>query len=57
MNTTLRRTVLIVVLLNLAYFWVEFALALRIGSVSLFADGVDFLEVASVNLLIFFALA
>ncbi|MBW4656927.1 MAG: cation transporter [Kaiparowitsia implicata GSE-PSE-MK54-09C] len=57
MNTTLRRTVLIVVLLNLAYFWVEFALALRTDSVSLFADGADFLEDASVNLLIFFALA
>ena len=57
MNTALRRTVLIVALLNLAYFGVEFAVALRIGSVSLFADSVDFLEDASVNLLIFFALA
>ena len=57
MNIALRRTVLIVALLNLAYFGVEFAVALRIGSVSLFADSVDFLEDASVNLLIFFALA
>jgi len=53
----LRRVVLAVALLNLAYFGIEFAVALRIGSVSLFADSVDFLEDASVNLLIFFALA
>ena len=52
----LRRTVMIVALLNLAYFGVEFAVALRIGSVSLFADSVDFLEDASVNLLILVAL-
>lgn len=57
MNPALRRTVLIVAMLNLAYFGIEFAVALRIGSVSLFADSVDFLEDASVNLLIFFALA
>lgn len=53
----LHRVVLIVALLNLAYFGVEFAVALSIGSVSLFADSVDFLEDASVNLLIFFALS
>jgi Co/Zn/Cd efflux system component len=56
-NLSLRRVVLIVAMLNLAYFGVEFAVALAIGSVSLFADSVDFLEDASVNLLIFFALA
>ena len=39
-------------LLNLAYFAVEFAVATTIGSVSLFADSIDFLEDASVNLLI-----
>jgi Co/Zn/Cd efflux system component len=53
---TLRRAVLIVALLNLGYFGVEFAVARAIGSVSLFADSVDFLEDASVNLLIFAAL-
>ncbi|UJX46080.1 cation transporter [Xanthobacter sp. YC-JY1] len=53
----LRRTVLVVALANLAYFGVEFAVALAIGSVSLFADSVDFLEDASVNMLIFVALA
>ena len=34
------------------YFFIEFAVALAIGSVSLFADSIDFLEDASVNLLI-----
>ena len=49
---SLRQTVLLVAILNLAYFGVEFAVALAIGSVSLFADSVDFLEDASINLLI-----
>ena len=53
----LRRVVIAVALLNLAYFGVEFAVALAIGSVSLFADSVDFLEDASVNFLIAVALA
>jgi Co/Zn/Cd efflux system component len=53
---TLRRTVLLVAFVNLAYFGVEFAVALAIGSVSLFADSVDFLEDASINLLIALAL-
>jgi Co/Zn/Cd efflux system component len=53
---TLRQTVLLVALLNIAYFGVEFAVALAIGSVSLFADSVDFLEDASLNLLIVMAL-
>jgi Co/Zn/Cd efflux system component len=57
MTQSLRRAVLVVALLNLTYFGVEFAVALAIGSVSLFADSVDFLEDTSVNLLIFFALA
>lgn len=52
----LRRAVLWVATLNLAYFGVEFAVALHIGSVSLFADSVDFLEDASVNVMIFAAL-
>jgi Co/Zn/Cd efflux system component len=49
---SLRQTVLLVALLNLAYFGVEFGAAVAIGSVSLFADSVDFLEDASINLLI-----
>jgi Co/Zn/Cd efflux system component len=52
----LRRTVLVVAALNLAYFFVEGAVALAVGSVSLLADSVDFLEDTSVNLLIFLAL-
>ena len=52
----LRRTAVMVALLNCAYFGVEFAVGLTIGSVSLFADSVDFLEDASVNFLIAFAL-
>ena len=56
MNANLRRVVIIVAALNLAYFGVEFAVARAIGSVSLFADSVDFLEDASVNFLIAVAL-
>jgi len=52
----LRRTVIIVALLNLGYFGIEFGVALAIGSVSLFADSVDFLEDTSINLLIALAL-
>src|ERR1043165_9207526 len=42
---------------NLGYFFVEFAVALTIGSVALFADSIDFLEDTSVNFLILIALA
>lgn len=52
----LRRAALWVALLNLGYFGVEFAVATAIGSVSLFADSVDFLEDAAVNLLVLAAL-
>jgi Co/Zn/Cd efflux system component len=55
-DRALRRVVAIVAALNLAYFGIEFAVALAIGSVSLFADSIDFLEDASVNLLILLAL-
>ena len=46
---------LLVALLNLGYFFVEAGVAWSIGSVSLFADSVDFLEDTAVNLLIFVA--
>ena len=52
----LRTAVLAVALLNFAYFFVEIGVAVGIGSVSLFADSVDFLEDTAVNLLIFVAL-
>lgn len=53
----LERTVAIVAALNLAYFGIEFAVALAIGSVSLLADSIDFLEDTSINALILIGLA
>lgn len=55
-TSALRRAVLIVALLNLGYFGIEFAVALSIGSVSLLADSADFFEDAAVNFLIVAAL-
>ena len=52
----MRNVIRLVAFLNLAYFAIEFAVALSIGSVSLFADSIDFLEDASVNFLILLAL-
>jgi Co/Zn/Cd efflux system component len=54
-HQALRQTVRLVALLNLAYFGTEFAAARVIGSVSLFADSIDFLEDASVNFLVIMA--
>lgn len=55
-----RRTILTAVLfagaINLAYFGVEFAVAHHIGSVSLLADSVDFLEDTALNALVAMAL-
>jgi len=56
-QSSFRQTVLLVGLFNLAYFGIEFAVALAIGSVSLFADSIDFLEDASINFLIVLALS
>jgi Co/Zn/Cd efflux system component len=55
-NPGLQRVVRVAAALNLGYFGIEFTVALAIGSVSLFADSIDFLEDASINLLIAFAL-
>jgi Co/Zn/Cd efflux system component len=55
-TSELRRAVIYVALVNFAYFFVEFAVARNIGSVSLFADSIDFLEDASVNFLVLMAL-
>lgn len=52
----LRRVVALVAVLNLGYFGIEFAVATAIGSVSLFADSVDFFEDAAVNFLVLLAL-
>jgi Co/Zn/Cd efflux system component len=55
-HASLRKVVRLVALLNLGYFGVEFAVALAIGSVSLFADSIDFLEDTSVNFIIVVAI-
>lgn len=52
----LRKTASVVAALNLAYFTIEFGVGRAIGSVALFADSVDFLEDASVNILVFLAI-
>jgi Co/Zn/Cd efflux system component len=52
----LRRAVAGVAALNLGYFGVEFSVAHQIGSVSLFADSIDFLEDTAINTLILVAL-
>ena len=44
-----RRAVMFVCVANLAYFGIEFVVASSIGSVSLFADSVDFFEDAAVS--------
>jgi Co/Zn/Cd efflux system component len=56
MDEPASRAVRFAAIANLAYFGVEFAVATTIGSVSLFADSVDFLEDASINILILLAL-
>ena len=55
-RVALQNTIKLVAILNIAYFIIEFTVATRIGSVSLFADSIDFLEDAAVNFLIFVAL-
>jgi len=56
MTPGFRRAVAWVAVLNLAYFFVEFSMAAKIGSVSLFADSIDFLEDTAVNALILAAM-
>ena len=55
-DDALRRIVRLAAFLNVAYFGLEFAVAVAIGSVSLFADSIDFLEDASLNILVSVAL-
>ena len=55
MTNDLRRVVVRVAALNLSYFVIEFYFAHRFNSVALFSDSLDFLEDASVNILIFLA--
>jgi Co/Zn/Cd efflux system component len=56
-SASARGAIRLAALANLAYFGIEFLVALSIGSVSLFADSIDFLEGASVNTLVLLALA
>lgn len=51
-----KKSILIVAILNFGYFFVEFFMALHIDSVSLFADSIDFLEDAFTNFLILIGL-
>jgi Co/Zn/Cd efflux system component len=52
----IEQVIKIVAVLNLGYFGIEFTVARTIGSVSLFADSIDFLEDAAINGLILLAL-
>lgn len=52
----LKRTVLLVAALNFIYFGVEFAFGRIYNSLALISDSIDFLEDASVNLLVVLAL-
>jgi len=51
-----KKAILLVAVLNLLYFFIEFIAALNIRSVSLLADSIDFIEDASINFLIYFAI-
>lgn len=53
---SLRHTVSVVAVLNLAFFFVEFTFGRILQSVALLGDSIDFLEDAAVNLLILLAL-
>lgn len=55
-NLKFRQVLMAVALLNFGYFWIEFGVAKAIGSVSLFADSIDFLEDAAINGLILIGL-
>ncbi len=52
----MRRALGRVMALNLGYFVLEFSVARHIGSVSLFADSIDFLEDSALNALVLVAL-
>lgn len=52
----LQHAVIFVSVANLLYFFVEFEVGRRINSVSLFADSIDFLEDAAVNLIVLLSL-
>lgn len=51
-----KKALFLVLFLNLSYFLVEFFFAFAAGSVSLFADSIDFLEDSALNFLILLSL-
>ena len=51
----IKKAICLVVLLNFFYFLVEFYSASQIGSASLFADSIDFLEDTAINSIILFS--
>jgi len=53
----MRKVLRLVAILNLAYFFIEFTFAIQLESVSLLADSIDFLEDASINILVFIGLS
>ena len=55
-SRTLKNVIAFVAIANLLYFFVEFLSAINGGSVSLFADSIDFLEDGLINILILLAL-
>ncbi len=56
MPNRIKSVISLAMVLNLGYFMIEFAVALAIHSVALFADSIDFLEDGMVNMLILLAL-
>ena len=53
----IRKAIFCVIFLNLSYFMIEFYSAYQIGSASLFADSIDFLEDTAINALILFSVS
>ena len=53
----IKKAIFCVIFLNLSYFLIEFYSAYRIGSASLFADSIDFLEDTVLNALILFSVS
>ncbi|MFL2675857.1 MAG: cation transporter [Alphaproteobacteria bacterium] len=53
----IKKAIFCVVFLNLSYFMIEFYSAYQIGSASLFADSIDFLEDTAINALILFSVS
>ena len=55
-NNSIRLNLILVIQINLFYFFFEYFYAHKINSVTLFADSIDFLEDISLNLLIYLSI-